>query len=68
MGRFDEIENKMKKAIKSAPLQSGNKETKNMLIYNIPKEWSEILKAHGLAFSTYAKMAIFEKMKKDGFL
>jgi hypothetical protein len=38
------------------------------LIYNVPVEWTEILKENGISFSSYAKMAILEKMKKDGLL
>jgi len=69
MGRFDKIEKKIEKAIGKASLQNNSeKETKNILIYNVPKEWSDILKTNGIAFSTYAKMAILEKMKKDGLL
>jgi hypothetical protein len=51
-----EIDNKEKKI------------TKNILIYNVPVEWTEILKENCMSFSSYAKIAILEKMKKDGLL
>ena len=68
MGKFDNID-KYSKAIKGASLKSNSqKETKNILIYNVPSEWVKILKENGFSFSSYAKMAIFDKMKKDGLI
>jgi len=69
MGRFDEIENKLSKVVKGASLHSvKEKKEKNILVYNVPIEWVEILKNSGFSFSSYAKMAIMEKMKRDGLL
>ncbi len=69
MGKFDGIEKKLHKVVKSASLQNKKERNKkNMVIYNVPVEWSEIIKEHGFAFSAYAKMALVEKMKKDGLL
>jgi len=69
MGKFDGIENKLNKVVKNASLHSvKEKKGKNILVYNVPVEWSEILKEHGFSFSAYAKMAIIEKMKRDGLL
>jgi hypothetical protein len=73
MGKLDNIESKFD-IIDNAPLKNkeiDNKEkkiTKNILIYNVPVEWTEILKENGMSFSSYAKIAIFEKMKRDGLL
>ncbi|WP_187648744.1 hypothetical protein [Nitrosophilus labii] len=69
MGKFDNLENKLDKVVNKASLKSKNdKNTKNILIYNVPVEWTEILKENGISFSSYAKMAILEKMKKDGLV
>jgi len=69
MGKLDNLENKLKKVTDKAFLKSNKeKETKNILIYNVPVEWTKLLKENGISFSGYAKMAILEKMKKDGLL
>ncbi|MCF6173805.1 MAG: hypothetical protein L3J44_08515 [Campylobacteraceae bacterium] len=69
MGKFDNLENKLDYVVKKASLKSKkSKETKNILIYNIPVEWTDILKESGFSFSSYAKIAILEKMKKDGLI
>ncbi|BCD63172.1 hypothetical protein NitYY0826_P13 (plasmid) [Nitratiruptor sp. YY08-26] len=69
MGKFDGIEKKLHKVVKSASLQNKKEQDKkNIIIYNVPVEWSEAIKEHGFSFSAYAKMALIEKMKKDGLL
>jgi hypothetical protein len=69
MGKFDDLENKLDKVVKKASLKSKkDKSAKNILIYNVPVEWTEILKEKGIPFSSYAKMAVLEKMKKDGLM
>ena len=70
MKKFDNLEDKFKKVANKASLKDNNnkKQTKNILIYNVPIAWSEILKENGMSFSSYAKMAVLEKMKKDGLL
>lgn len=69
MGKFDGLEKKLDKVVKKASLHNKQERvSKNVLIYNIPIEWSEILKEKGIPFSTYAKMAIAEKLKRDGFI
>jgi len=69
MGKFDNLENKFQDVTNKASLKNNNKkENKNILIYNVPSEWSQILKENGMSFSGYAKMAILEKMKKDGLI
>lgn len=69
MGKFDNIENKLEKVAKKASLTSNKeKNVKNILIYNVPVEWTEKLKENGISFSSYAKMAILEKMRKDGLV
>ncbi len=69
MGKFDNIENKLEKVTGKASLKSKKERaTKNILIYNVPVEWTEKLKESGISFSSYAKMAILEKMRKDGLV
>ncbi len=69
MGKFDNIEDKLEKVAGKASLASKKeKSVKNILIYNVPTEWTEKLKENGISFSSYAKMAILEKMRKDGLI
>ena len=69
MGKFDKLENKFKKVTNKASLKNNtSKSSKNILVYNVSVEWTEILKENGISFSSYAKMAVLEKMKKDGLL
>lgn len=41
---------------------------KEFVVRGVPAEWSEILKASGHSFAGYAKIAIQEKMNRDGLL
>jgi len=69
MKKFDNLEDKFKKVVNKASLKDNKeKSSKNILVYNVPIEWTELLKENGISFSSYAKMAILEKMKKDGLL
>lgn len=69
MGKFDKLEDKFQKVANKASLKNNTeKSSKNILVYNVPVEWTELLKENGISFSSYAKMAILEKMKKDGLL
>ena len=69
MGKFDELEEKFQKVANKASLKNNTEKlSKNILVYNVPIEWTEILKENGISFSSYAKVAILEKMKKDGLL
>jgi len=69
MKKIQNIEKKFNKAINKASLKSKNtKIYKNILVYNIPVEWTEILKENSISFSSYAKIAILEKMKKDNLI
>ena len=69
MRKFDKLDKNFNEVVNKASLKENDKkETKNIIVYNVPKEWIDILKANGMAFSSYAKMAIFEKMKKDGLI
>jgi len=69
MKKFDNLEDKFKKVANKASLKNNTEKlSKNILVYNVPIEWTEILKENGISFSSYAKMAILEKMKKDGLL
>jgi len=67
MKKLDKI-SKVQSAIKKAPLKTSDKANKNIVIYNIPVSWVETIKENGFSFSSYAKMAVMEKMKKDGIL
>lgn len=55
-------------AVKNAPLQTKEKTGKNIMIYNVPIYLVETIKENGISFSSYAKMAIIEKMKRDGLI
>jgi len=69
MKKFDKLDKNFNEVVNKASLKENDKkETKNILVYNVPKEWIDILKANGMSFSSYAKMAIIEKMKKDGLI
>ena len=69
MKKFDKLDKNFNEVVNKASLKENDKkETKNILVYNIPKEWIDILKVNGISFSSYAKMAIIEKMKKDGLI
>ena len=54
--------------VNKAPLKTKEKTGKNIIIYNIPIDWVETIKENGISFSSYAKMAIMEKMKRDGLI
>jgi hypothetical protein len=69
MKTLKEVEKKFNKVASKASLKNSNTvEFRNMMVYKIPTEWIEILKNNGFSFSTYAKLAIQEKMKRDGLL
>ncbi len=69
MGKFDAIEKKLDKVVAQASLKSKKEKAfKNIMIYNVPVEWSEAIKSQGISFSTYAKLAIQEKLKRDGLI
>jgi len=69
MGKFDKLENKFRKVTNKASLKNNTgKSLKNILVYNVPVEWTELLKENGMSFSSYAKIAVLEKMKKDGLI
>jgi len=69
MKKFKNLDKNFNEVVNRASLKENDKkETKNILVYKIPKEWVDILKENGMSFSSYAKMAILEKMKKDGLI
>ncbi len=37
-------------------------------IYNVPKEWIELIKAEGQTFSSFAKLAIKKELKTMGLI
>jgi len=68
MKKLDKI-SKVQSAIKKAPLKTSDKTTnRNIVNNNIPVSWIETIKENGFSFSSYAKMTVMEKMKKDGLL
>jgi len=69
MSKLDMLEGKFDKAVSKASLKNNQeKQAKNIVVYNVPMEWSNLLKENGISFSGYAKLAILEKMKKDGII
>ena len=69
MGKFDGLEDKFEKVVNKASLKNNlEKQTKNIVVYNVPVEWIDIIKENGMSFSSYAKMAIREKMKRDNLI
>jgi len=69
MGKFDGLEDKFEKVVNKASLKNNlEKQTKNIVVYNVPVEWIDIIKENGMSFSGYAKMAIREKMKRDNLI
>lgn len=58
---------------KSAGLshEASNNETatrKNTSIYDIPLTWIEIIKKEPISLSSYVKVALQEKLKRDGLI
>jgi len=41
---------------------------KSVNLYNVPKKWVEIIKKKGYTFVGFARIAIEEKLKKEGLL
>ena len=45
---------------------AGNSDmVKAINVYNVPKAWLELIKAEGQTFSSFAKLAIKEKLKRE---
>jgi hypothetical protein len=70
-----EIENDFEGAARLKPNKKAGRPKKaaadveEMLnIYNVPRAWLEIIKAHQVPFSVYTKMALESKLKADGWL
>jgi hypothetical protein len=73
--RFAEIGDKLESIARNASLKENismidketkGKKTKNILIYNVPLEWQEVIKDNGFSFSNFAKVAIKEKLRSMG--
>lgn len=64
---LDEVGKEAGLQAKSAP-STKTKKTKELVVRGVPVEVYEILKANGHTFAGYAKVAIQEKMKRDGLL
>lgn len=41
---------------------------KSINVYNVPEKWIEAIEKHAAKFSPYAKIAIEEKLKRDGWM
>ena len=41
---------------------------KRIPVYNIPKNWIDVLKKNRITASSYIKQALFEKLNRDGFI
>jgi hypothetical protein len=41
---------------------------KNIMVKGVPVSWFDTLKDNGHAFGSYARIAVQEKMKRDGLL
>lgn len=41
---------------------------KSISVYNVPKKIIEAIESHAATFSSYAKFAIEEKLRRDGWL
>ena len=39
-----------------------------ILISAVPIAWAEAIKSTGLSFSSYARTALYEKLKRDGLI
>lgn len=43
-------------------------ETKTINVYGIPAAWVDLIKHRGFSFAAFTRIAIEEKMKKEGLL
>lgn len=70
--KFSRISAKVTDAVKGADLQetASKKERAivNRQVYNIPVEWINILKTNNISFSSFAKIAIREKLSNQRLL
>ncbi|MDR2034388.1 MAG: hypothetical protein LBP89_07130 [Helicobacteraceae bacterium] len=41
-------------------------QSRNYTLYNLPNEWARLIAADGMKVATYAKIAIVEKVRRDG--
>lgn len=65
--KYDELDT----AAGAAELQSKSSfasEKKDMLVRGVPVDWTDLLTEHGHKFASYARIAVQEKMKRDGIL
>lgn len=57
---------------KEPPLKHNEKafkeELKTINVYGIPAAWVDILKKKGYSFASFTRLAIEEKMKREGLL
>jgi len=64
--RFQNMENKIEEVTNKANLHESKpkSKTKNMVVYNISEEITEKIKESNISFSSFAKMAILEKLNR----
>jgi hypothetical protein len=63
------------RAVRNAPLKTREnaieadaKSAKRYTLYNLPDEWAEAIRGEGMKVATYARVAILEKLRRDGRL
>lgn len=58
-----ELQEKPAQAAKSTAV-----EKKDIIVRGVPVEWYDVLTKNGHKFASYARIAVQEKMKRDGLL
>ncbi len=58
---------------KKPPLKHNDKAfaervVKSINVYNVPEKWIEVIEKHAAKFSSYVKIAVEEKLKRDGWM
>jgi hypothetical protein len=46
--------------------QKNAPQARNYTLYNLPDEWIRLISADGMKIATYARVAILEKLRRDG--
>jgi hypothetical protein len=46
--------------------QKNAPQKRNYTLYNLPDEWVRLITADGMKIATYARVAILEKLRRDG--
>lgn len=53
---------------KKSKHKDGKKVKAQVTLYNVPQEWIDLVKDSGSTFSSYAKHAVRQALKRDGLL